>query len=50
MPREKSFSGPTILSHLGDDQAADPLVQRAIKGEPVASTIIVPREELEGRE
>jgi two-component system NtrC family sensor kinase len=31
----------------GDDRAADPLVQRAIKGEPVASTMIVTREELQ---
>ncbi|NWF57073.1 MAG: cache domain-containing protein [Syntrophaceae bacterium] len=31
----------------GDDQGADPLVQRALKGESVASTVIVPREELE---
>ena len=31
----------------GDDRAADPLVQRAIKGEPVASTIIVTRKELQ---
>jgi two-component system NtrC family sensor kinase len=31
----------------GDDRAADPLVQRALKGEPVASTMIVTREELQ---
>ena len=31
----------------GDDQSSDPLVQRALKGEAVASTVIVPREELE---
>jgi two-component system NtrC family sensor kinase len=31
----------------GDDQGFDPLVQRALKGEPAASTAIVPREELE---
>jgi two-component system, NtrC family, sensor kinase len=31
----------------GDDQGADPLVQRALKGEPAASTAIVPREELQ---
>ncbi len=30
----------------GDDQGSDPLVQRALKGEPAASTVIVPREEL----
>jgi two-component system NtrC family sensor kinase len=31
----------------GDDRAADPLVQRALKGEPVASTMIVTRGELQ---
>jgi two-component system NtrC family sensor kinase len=31
----------------GDDQASDPWVQRALKGEPAASTAIVSREELE---
>jgi two-component system NtrC family sensor kinase len=31
----------------GDDQGFDPLVQRALKGEPAASTAIVPRGELE---
>jgi len=31
----------------GDDQGSDPLVQRALKGEPAASTALVPREELE---
>jgi len=31
----------------GDDQGSDPLVQRALKGEPAASTAIVSREELE---
>jgi two-component system NtrC family sensor kinase len=36
----------------GDDQAGDPLVHRALKGEAAASTEIVPREELlkEGRD
>jgi two-component system NtrC family sensor kinase len=36
----------------GDDQAGDPLVHKAIKGEAGASTVIVPREELlkEGRD
>ena len=33
--------------HTGDEQGSDPLVQRALKGEPAASTVIVPREELE---
>ncbi len=33
--------------NTGDDQAADPLIQRALKGEQVASTMIVPREELQ---
>lgn len=31
----------------GDEQGSDPLVQRALKGEPAASTTIVPREELQ---
>ncbi len=31
----------------GDDRAADPLVERALKGEPAASTMIVTREELQ---
>jgi len=31
----------------GDDQGSDPLVQRALKGEPAASTAIVSRGELE---
>ena len=31
----------------GDDQGFDPLVQRALKGEPAVSTAIVSREELE---
>jgi len=31
----------------GDDQGSDPWVQRALKGEPAASTALVPREELE---
>ncbi len=31
----------------GDDQGSDPLLQRALKGEPAASTAIVSREELE---
>jgi two-component system NtrC family sensor kinase len=31
----------------GDDQGSDPLVQRALKGEPVVSTAILPREEME---
>ena len=31
----------------GDEQGSDPLVQRALKGEPAVSTVIVPREELE---
>jgi two-component system NtrC family sensor kinase len=31
----------------GDNQGSDPLIQRAQKGEPVASTAIVPREELQ---
>jgi two-component system NtrC family sensor kinase len=30
----------------GDDQGSDPILQRALKGEPAASTAIVPREEL----
>jgi two-component system NtrC family sensor kinase len=36
----------------GDDQANDPLVHRALKGEAQASTVIIPREELlrEGRD
>jgi two-component system NtrC family sensor kinase len=33
--------------NTGDDQAADPLVQRALKGEQVASTMMVRREELQ---
>ncbi len=33
--------------NTGDDRAADPFVQRSLKGEPVASTMIVPREELQ---
>jgi two-component system, NtrC family, sensor kinase len=33
--------------NTGDDQAADPLVQRALKGEQIASTMMVPREELQ---
>ena len=31
----------------GDDQGSDPLIQRALKGEPAASTALVPHEELE---
>jgi two-component system NtrC family sensor kinase len=36
----------------GDDQAGDPLVHRALKGEAAASTAVIPREELlkEGRD
>jgi two-component system NtrC family sensor kinase len=33
--------------HTGDDQGSDPLIQRALKGEPAASTAIVSREELQ---
>lgn len=33
--------------HSGDDQGSDPIVQRVLKGEPAASTAIVPREELQ---
>jgi two-component system NtrC family sensor kinase len=33
--------------HTGDEQGSDPLVQRALKGEPAASTAIVPRDELQ---
>ena len=33
--------------NTGDDQAADPLVKRALRGEVVASTTIIPRKELQ---
>ncbi len=32
--------------HVGDDQSSDSLMQRALKGETVASTVIVPAEKL----
>jgi two-component system NtrC family sensor kinase len=33
--------------HVGDDRSADPLIRKALNGEPVASTAIVSREELQ---
>ena len=33
--------------HAGDDRSADPLIRKALNGEPVASTAIVSREELQ---
>ncbi len=33
--------------HAGDDRLADPLIRKALNGEPVASTAIVSREELQ---
>jgi two-component system NtrC family sensor kinase len=46
-PRGKVLLRTHHPFQTGDEQGSDPLVQRALKGEPAASTAIVPREELE---